>query len=350
MRSGGYGIAGWAVAGDVVIDMSLIRDIDIEHPQPTGDGGADYTRLKDMPAPGSKGKARVAPPPSLLRLVAQGTPTVTLSSDLPTSMKRRREEDAEDEAVVPTNVPLLSDTDLRNYDAASHTVAQFLRGPALPLEAGGETPRQPPTNKRRLNSPERTAPTVPHLEMPPPLAGRQPSGESTSSSTHDTSTSGSATSMSRSTSGDTSATSPGLDGNGTPPSRSTTGAKDPFGYMSTPSSSMSIPSTFPVSRPFSGSSRSGVIPPMFSGALLGSSGFFPPNIPLSIGNSPFSMAQQTLNSMTPPRPVHTHAYVTFGAGIRQKEFDIYSSENPLEGVSSVSGSVEDGLVPYHIPT
>ena len=39
MRSGGYGIAGWAVAGDVVIDMSLIRDIDIEHPQPTGVGG-----------------------------------------------------------------------------------------------------------------------------------------------------------------------------------------------------------------------------------------------------------------------------------------------------------------------
>jgi hypothetical protein len=36
--------------------------------------------------------------------------------------------------------------------------------------------------------------------------------------------------------------------------------------------------------------------------------------------------------------------------MRQKEIDLFSAENALEGVSSVSGEVENGLVPYHVPT
>jgi hypothetical protein len=43
--------------------------------------------------------------------------------------------------------------------------------------------------------------------------------------------------------------------------------------------------------------------------------------------------------MTRPVPPHTHAYVSFGAGAKQKDVDIFTAENPLEG----------GDVPYHIP-
>lgn len=349
MRSGGYGIAGWAVAGDVVIDMGLIRDIDIELPLPAADGEIDYTKMQDTPAPNSKGKARLAIRPSASVLpLAQASESFPIPgmSGGSTGVKRRREDNDEDDVKGPITMPPLTDSELRNYDGASQTVAQFLRGPALPEEVDGEAPRQPPTNKRRMHSPETDHPVVPHLQMPPPLAGRQHSGGSATSSAQGTSsTSGS--SMSRSTSGDTSATTPvdGSSGNSPVTSFSShpTGATDPFGYMSSSSSSssMALPSMYPVSRPIPS-----LMPPLFSGFP----GAFPSNIPLSIGSSPFSLAQGTLNTIAPPRPVHSHAYITFGAGMRQKELDMFSSENALEGVSSVSGAVEDGLVPYHIPT
>jgi hypothetical protein len=43
--------------------------------------------------------------------------------------------------------------------------------------------------------------------------------------------------------------------------------------------------------------------------------------------------------LTRPVPPHTHAYVSFGAGAKQKDVDTFTAANPLEG----------GIVPYHIP-
>jgi hypothetical protein len=43
--------------------------------------------------------------------------------------------------------------------------------------------------------------------------------------------------------------------------------------------------------------------------------------------------------LTRPVPPHTHAYISFGAGAKQKDVDTFTAENPLEG----------GIVPYHIP-
>lgn len=43
IRAGGYGTAGWAVNGDIVIDLSEINDIQIEEPSPSG----SFTSLKD---------------------------------------------------------------------------------------------------------------------------------------------------------------------------------------------------------------------------------------------------------------------------------------------------------------
>lgn len=55
-----------------------------------------------------------------------------------------------------------------------------------------------------------------------------------------------------------------------------------------------------------------------------------------------------LGTMPHAKPVHPHAYVTFGAGMRQKDIDTFTSDNPLEGVNAVTGE-NDAAVPYHIP-
>ncbi|KAI0343601.1 hypothetical protein BDW22DRAFT_1412957 [Trametopsis cervina] len=365
VRAGGYGIAGWAVAGDVVIDMSLLRDIDIEPPQAAGDGDVDYTPIKDMPASGSKGKGRAPSKPSIA-----GQSTSNAGAERSQGSKRRREDDEDDTDVTQGPV---DDAKLRNYDAASHQVAQFLRGPPLPVE-DGETPRQPPTNRRRLHSPTADEQYVPQLRMPPLTSRRlgDSSGTSSNSAQGSASDTGSSSGtgigspMSRTGSGSTSATSPdeseygtsGISGNvNAPPSSAarSTGASDPFGYMasSSPAASMVLPATYPTVRPFPGPSNSMLLPSYLPPTTFGrpmpaSSSAFASNF--SNVASPFSLSPTGLNNIAPPRPIHSHAYVTFGAGMRQKEVDMFVSENPLEGVSSVTGSVENGLVPYHVPT
>ena len=49
------------------------------------------------------------------------------------------------------------------------------------------------------------------------------------------------------------------------------------------------------------------------------------------------------------KPILPHAYVTFGAGMRQKEVDLYTADHPFEGVNPVTNAREEGVVPYHIP-
>lgn len=44
--------------------------------------------------------------------------------------------------------------------------------------------------------------------------------------------------------------------------------------------------------------------------------------------------------------IHSHAYVTFGAGMRQKEIDTFTANNPLRA-QSISGGQD--TVPYHVP-
>lgn len=345
VKAGGYGIAGWSVAGDIVIDMSLIRDIDIETPLVVEEGTIDYTRLKDMPSVGSKGKARAAG--SEIATVADGALPVPVADPKPSGTKRSREDDEEDTpAKEPQYKSPLDDPTLRNYDGASHAVAEFLKGPALPEEKG-EAPRQPPTNKRRLHSPEREDAQGSQLVVPP-LTARQHSGESATSSGAGSSTnSGShgGSSISRSGSADTEATTPTENPWGGS-SESTnliahrpTGATDPFGYMTGSSSSMAMPPYLSSNRAFSG--PSGIMSGMSPAGFM-------PNFPMNIGA--FSLSPNRLGGIAPPRPVHSHAYVTFGAGLRQKEIDMYTADNALEGVSSVTGAVENALVPYHVPT
>lgn len=409
VRAGGYGIAGWSVAGDVIIDMSMMTDIEVEPPIPTTDDvednddsttRIDWTPLKDMPPLGSKGKGRGAAPqmPSL-----GGTPALKAG-------KRRREDRSP--SADPDEIG--SSTGQGAFDDASPAVASFLSGPPLPAESG-ETPRQPPTNRQRVHSPERTPaaavaplpesgeqPTEARLEMPVfSESTRQLSGESTSSDSSSRQSGFGRGSQYSQSSFATSASSPegsGKSGSAEP--------QEPFAYMS--SGSLNVlprPPMYGTTNPLGpeGSSTAHTLTPGFGlppamanwtappstlqgpstgvsawnpamgfGSGVGSISFPAPGAPMppsimsmmsgaglppllgSFGATPSLLAASDaragqLGTIEHHRPVHPHAYVTFGAGMRQKEIDLYTSENPLEGTNAVTGERKDLAVPYHVP-
>jgi hypothetical protein len=68
-------------------------------------------------------------------------------------------------------------------------------------------------------------------------------------------------------------------------------------------------------------------------------------LPGSMFASPAFLASAQ-NMLTYATPIHAHAYVTFGAGMRQKEVDQFCAANPLEAQSLAGGR---SAVPYHIP-
>ena len=373
MRAGGYGIAGWAVAGDVVIDMSRMREISIEAPVTGEDGTLQWTRLRDTPVQMSLDDVQAADVAPQTQQAASG-PRARVPAEQAAATNKRRREESPVEIRHPDNG---LDIHLRNYDAASNAVANFLRGPPLPPE-DGEEPRQPPTNRRRVDSPSAADDEdVPHLAIPP-LAERQVSNASSTSSEDHSASSGVGRTFSTSTDA-TSPTNTPTDGFSSapndfiPPSRSTTTASDPFGYMSLPTSTTPAPpppavytgfrvfpsSTGPVNtfgRPVSFAPLS--VPNIFSSTIPGARSFPQYGGPGTlgyIGGGPTSSgagagAQAAAATMTRARPVHAHAYVTIGAGMKQKEVDVFTASRPLPGVSSVNGEVEDGLVPYHVPS
>jgi hypothetical protein len=311
VKAGGYGTAGWAINGDIIIDLSKIVEIDIEPPQE----GGSFTSLRNMAPPGSKGKGKVVAPVTDAPAVNSG--------------KRRREEDAQ----------------LRFYETASRAVANFLNGPALGPD-GIDVPRQ--IIRRRL-----------HVEDAP-IASRSVSLETESS--HDSSTSEASTV----------ATSPSPPAADKGPSSVSFAPADPFAYLGDTGGSMATgipPSTSSSSSdnrlPLSSSTSSGGDPFGYLSGPAPSSNFPPPPPPTAIHSAyPHSSMFGSLGSgvstlfanpslpalphgmVTHAEPIHPHAYVTFGAGMRQKEIDRYTAANPLEA-TSLSGMPT--VIPYHVP-
>jgi hypothetical protein len=309
VKAGGYGTAGWAIGqclvkhlpsevlnsakgGDIIIDLSKLADLDIELPQENG----SFTSLRDMPPQGSKGKSKAGPP--------------IPDYSAPSSGKRRREDDDR----------------LRSYDSASEAVAKFLSGPALPLD-DSERPR--PTVRRRLN-----------------LTSESTRPDSASEST--TSPSVVASDDSRDDSSSTIVTSPSLplcsskEEPHTGPSIS-----DPFGYLDAdptlPDPTAVDTNANPGSRTLSAATvQSFTSMPQFTQPGL------PPQIIRSKDNLSyppiFPFSSHTMLSHA--EPLHTHAYVSFGAGVRQKEVDQFTAANPFEAKSL---SEEPSLIPYHVP-
>ncbi|KAG6808697.1 hypothetical protein H0H92_003229 [Tricholoma furcatifolium] len=250
VKAGGYGTAGWAIGGDVIVDLSKLVGVDIE--PPNAEGG--YTGLKDIPPPNSKGKEALTAP----------------------SGKRRRQEDI----------------DLRRYDQASQAVATFLRGP------------------------DHMTPSMP--DRPPPNVRRRVEVESSATGSRQTqSSSDAAPSGSQSSTASARITVPSTQNGSTislPPLR----AVDPFGYLQK-SATSSVPHTIQQAHP-------------------------PPS--MQRGWAPGLLSAPLPGQLALAEPVHTMAYVTFGAGMRQKEIDTYTAQHKLE--ARYADGAGEG-VPYHIP-
>ncbi|TFY51218.1 hypothetical protein EVJ58_g10680, partial [Rhodofomes roseus] len=167
VKAGGYATAGWSVAGDLIVDLGMMRECDIEPPVADAEGGKDWTQLADMLPLGSKGKGRARPSGKKEEVAGKVPPeTSTVPAHeaeqpaIAAGTKRRRGDspgaDAENRPLPKLAATQERRNLLRSYDTASDSVAAFLRGPPLP-EEGGEEPRKPPANRRRNTSPERAA-------------------------------------------------------------------------------------------------------------------------------------------------------------------------------------------------
>ncbi|KAF7325301.1 FAD-binding PCMH-type domain-containing protein [Mycena venus] len=114
-----------------------------------------------------------------------------------------------------------------------------------------------------------------------------------------------------------------------PPSRPVVGG-DPFGYLNTPTN---FPAPLPPSvtqsayNPRAGPDR---WDPRPGGTLIANSNL--PPVPLNLASQ--------------AEPIYPNAYVTFGAGMRQKEIDTFTANHQLEA-RSLSGP--NTTIPYHIP-
>ncbi|KAH7883348.1 hypothetical protein F5I97DRAFT_229261 [Phlebopus sp. FC_14] len=249
IKAGGYGTAGWAVGGDIIVNLHRITQIEIE--APTESGG--FTSIRDMPPHGSKGKNPAGPP------VADSF-----------SGKRGREEDAK----------------LRLYSLASQSVHKFLHQVDLQL----------PLNRRKLDHPLLT------------FGAADVSTDLRKSSANSAPSTGSSTKTSNVSSCQVLNV---VD--------SSTSAADPFGYLDDGPNQQApqVPSTSRLAQSIPGS-------------LFASPGFL---------ESPH-------NILAYATPIHSTAFVTFGAGMRQKEIDQFCATNPLEAVSLGGGR---GAVPYHVP-
>jgi hypothetical protein len=255
VKAGGYGTGGWAIGGDVIIDLCKITDADIEPPGPDG----SYTSLNDVASANSKGKKAIAATQSLI-----------------TSQKRSEDDRA-----------------LRMYDFASLRVADFLRTPlALDIRS---FPLSPPSTAvhRGPDFVENTSPRSP--------------GGSVSSSPHS----------------DNSGTNFGTNTILTTPSPANA---DPFGYMN------SCPAAG-ISYSFGGPPRPVLLSNLPSLTLGG------------LQSHPLvNVSQFPLH--TEAEPTYLYAFVTFGAGMRQKEVDTFTAKHKLE--ARYTSGFGDGI-PYHVP-
>ncbi|KAK7052827.1 hypothetical protein VNI00_004146 [Paramarasmius palmivorus] len=290
IKAGGYGTAGWAVGGDIVIDMSRLTDIDIEVPKEDG----SYTSLRDVAPSNSKGKQAVKPS--------------TISSATPNPGKRRREEDAQ----------------LRNFDLASPTVATFLRN-------GNDDIHTPsPSVRRRIST---TSYVAGSSSYDNPGEGQDQSPAEIENG-NETSTTQQGVNRNLSDNGSAAQVITITPSNHTPPhAENGSGAgsaprnADPFGYID---GAGPVDHTSRMHSSFS--TRSGIYGTLVSGP---STFVANPRLPSTDRSMP---SQST--------PIHKMAYVTFGAGMRQKEVDIYTAKNPLPG-QAITG--DDTSIPYHVP-
>lgn len=287
VKAGGYGTAGWAVGGDIVVDLSKIIEVSIERPREDG----SFTSLKD--ATNTKGKYAV-------------------DHTRASNGKRRREEDIK----------------LREYDTGNTGVAKLLNGPTL-----YQLERIDSTSSSNSDGPPALAKRRIDLSTSVSVNSREDSQESRASSSE-------SDGISTSLSGETVST-----------------------VGTTPSPLPLAPVRLPSYGPALGSPKPGPDEPAFG--YLDNPSNFPPPAPLTVvqasynphammnlrGSGSTNIAGPTqfgAESAAPAQAeaIYPHAFVTFGAGMRQKEIDTYTAKHKLDA-RYVSGQ-GDGI-PYHVP-
>lgn len=290
VKAGGYGTAGWAIGGDIIIDLSKLVEVDIEPPKEDG----TFTSLSDVASVNSKGKK----------------PQQNASAS---GAKRRREDDA----------------NLRIYDSASQAVASFLRGPPF---SNPQLDGPSPNVRRRLQGPESST-----ISIPPVRPGFSASSGSSASDlgvsesfvSHEQSVLTPAAVPPAPPPTESTGVSHSLSA-GTPifnPANGLANA-DPFGYLDT--------KNFPPPPPPNVTQSS-----YNSGPMVSSWG---PGLDSTFANGPLNFGQIQLPAQA--EPIYPHAYVTFGAGMRQKEIDTFTAKQKLEA-RYITGT-GDGI-PYHVP-
>lgn len=284
VKAGGYGTAGWSICGDIIIDVSKLVEVDIEIPKEDG----SFTSLRDVAPANSKGKK-----------------SQTSSGTNPG--KRRREEDA----------------NLRIYDSASHAVASFLRGPSLPASDTVDGPS--PSVKRRLEGPE---------SPPRELADDSSSSSNSGFTSREQSASTVGTTPSPPPADSiifTSFTAVRPDNTNEPLNftGSATSNSNPFGYLETPNN-------FPPDPPIT--LHSSYHPSMATTWLSAYGSVF--------SNASGLGSFGRIDIPAQAEPIYPHAYVTFGAGMRQKEIDTFTAKHKLEARYLTGDG--DGI-PYHVP-
>lgn len=288
VKAGGYGTAGWAIGGDIIIDLSKLVEVDIEPPKEDG----TFTSLSDVASANSKGKK----------------PQQNASAS---GAKRRREDDA----------------NLRIYDSASQVVASFLRGPPF---SNPQLDGPSPNVRRRLQGPESSTISIPPVRS----SFGAPSGSSApdlgvSFGSHEQSALIPAAVPPAAPPTESTGISHSLPA-GTSSSNLANGLAnaDPFGYLDS--------KNFPPPPPPNITQSS-----YNSGSLLSSWG---PGLDSTFDNGPLNFGQIQLPAQA--EPIYPHAYVTFGAGMRQKEIDTFTAKQKLEA-RYITGT-GDGI-PYHVP-
>lgn len=308
VKAGGYGTAGWAIGGDIIIDVSKLVEVDIEIPTPEG----SFTSLRDVASANSKGKK-------------------ALESFAVPSRRSRREEDV----------------NLRDYDAASEAVASFLRGPPFTMSPSNLGPSNGGFPISATDSPVAlTFPTptfVAESNITPSAFGylEVPKIQlsTSSSTTSDLGSGGGYSSSPISASDSTRFTTPSL----SPLVEAPVSHGLHVFEVTDDSSSSNPPSN---ASPFSYLDTQSNFPPApVPTTLL-------PHYPQSFTSSgpwftPGSAFGQTLAAIpVQAEPIYPHVYVTFGAGMRQKEIDTFTANHRIEA-RYLSGS-GDGI-PYHVP-
>jgi len=286
VKAGGYGTGGWAIGGDIIVDLSKLVEVDIETPQEDG----SFTSLKDIAPANSKGKKAV-------------------SGDASSKGKRRREEDAE----------------LRHYDSASRAVADFLRGPDPSLDVV-----LPPNNRRRIDPPPSAAASssVSSRDRTPFLSAD--SSSNTSSNAWSPSAITASASPSPGPLSEIEASTQELTKSSMDVALTQSNA-DPFGYLDTPTN---FPPIIPARTVQSFYNLH---------AMLNIWGIANPNALLA--DDPSALTQ--MNMLSHVEPPYSHVYVTFGAGMRQKEIDTYTAKNPIE--AKYPSGFGFCTIPYHVP-